>query len=271
MSEEDQSPLVSKTAFNCPHCGAFTTQHWYNVRADAINEEHRTPTIPDEKMYREISSATDLSDEDRSGLLEWMGRMRSGKPFFELTRDTLYRCPSLLNCYISECYNCKEVTVWVHDRIVYPNHKLDIKPNEDLPEHIRKLYDEAREIVDLSPKGAAALLRLCIQYLCKELGESGDKIDKDIASLVGKGLNPLVQKALDVVRVVGNEAVHPGKINLDDDKDIAISLFSLVNLICEQMISQPKHVESLYAGLPEEKLKGIEQRNSKATGGKTST
>jgi len=268
---EENTPLISKTAFSCPHCGAYTTQNWFQLSADPYSEEHRTPTIPNEEMAEDFRTAKDIPEETRHELVKWVEDMLSGRPFFEKTKNTLYNRPTVQNCNISRCYNCKELSVWVHDQIVYPNTKIDIKPNSDLPEYIRNLFDEAREIVDLSPKGAAAILRLCIQHLCKDLGESGKKIDKDIASLVSKGLNPLVQKALDVVRVVGNEAVHPGEINLDDNKDIAIKLFGLVNLICEQMISHPKQVEALYGGLPEEKLKGIEQRNAKATKEPTST
>lgn len=264
MSEEN-TPLISKTAFSCPHCGAYTTQNWFQLSADSYSEELRTPTIPNEAMAEAFRTNRDIPEESRNDLVKWVNDMLVGKPFFEKTKNTLYNRPVIQNCNLSHCYNCKELTIWVHDKIVYPNTKIDIKPNNDLPNHIRKLFDEAREIVDLSPKGAAAILRLCIQYLCKELGESGNKIDKDIASLVSKGLNPLVQKALDVVRVIGNEAVHPGEINLDDNKDIAIKLFGLVNLICEQMISHPKQVEALYGSLPEEKLKGIEQRNANAT------
>lgn len=263
MSEEN-TPLISKTAFSCPHCGAYTTQNWFQINADPYSEEHRTPTIPDEAMAEEFKTAKDLPEEMRGELVKWVKDMRVGRPFLEKTKNTLYNRPTVQNCNISSCYNCKELSIWVHDKIVYPNTKIEIKPNSDLPDYITKLFNEAREIVDLSPKGAAAILRLCIQHLCKELGESGKKIDKDIASLVSKGLNPLVQKALDVVRVIGNEAVHPGEINLDDNKDIAIKLFGLVNIISEQMISHPKQVEELYNGLPEDKLKGIEQRNANA-------
>jgi len=262
---EENNPLISKTAFSCPHCGAYTTQKWYQLTVDPYNAQRRTPTIPDEAMVASFKNDQDMPEDTRGKLVKWVEGMLSGRPFFENAKKTLYNNPTVQNCNISRCYNCKELSIWVHDQIVYPNTKIDIKPNGDLPDHIRKLFDEARAIVDLSPKGAAAILRLCIQYLCKELGESGKKIDKDIASLVGKGLNPLVQKALDIVRVIGNEAVHPGEINLDDNKDIAIKLFGLVNLICEQMISHPKQVEALYAGLPEDKLKGIEQRNANAT------
>jgi hypothetical protein len=46
--------------------------------------------------------------------------------------------------------------------------------------------------------------------------------------------------------VVGNNAVHPGVIDLKDDKPTAIKLFNLVNLIVEAMISTPKHIAAMY-------------------------
>jgi hypothetical protein len=103
---------------------------------------------------------------------------------------------------------------------------------------------------------------LAIQKLCKELGESGQNINDDIASLVRKGLNPRVQKALDVVRVIGNNAVHPGQVDLRDDRKTAETLFGLVNLICEKMITEPKHVEAVYETLPEGARKAIEERDA---------
>ena len=137
-------------------------------------------------------------------------------------------------------------------------------PNPDLPPDVLRDYEEAGRIVGESPRGAAALLRLAIQKLCLELGEKGERIDDDIASLVKKGLTPTVQKAMDTVRVIGNEAVHPGILDLKDDRDTATKLFKLVNIISEQMISNPKHVEEIYGQLPEGKRKAIEKRDSKA-------
>lgn len=69
---------------------------------------------------------------------------------------------------------------------------------------------------------------------------------------------------MDTVRVIGNEAVHPGILDLKDDRDTATKLFKLVNIISEQMISNPKHVEEIYGQLPEGKRKAIEKWDSKA-------
>jgi hypothetical protein len=164
---------------------------------------------------------------------------------------------------ISSCFNCDELCVWVYDQLIWPRRPGGPQPNLDLPLDVRRDYEEASTILDASPRGAAALLRLAIQKLCKELGEKGRKPDDDIASLVRKGLDPRVQKALDVVRVVGNNAVHPGEIDLRDDRPTAEALFGLVNLICEKMITQPKHVDELYAKLPEQNRKAIEERDKR--------
>ena len=64
-----------------------------------------------------------------------------------------------------------------------------------------------------------------------------------------------MQQSLDAVRVIGNEAVHPGTLDLKDDRDTATRLFDLVNIIAEQMISNPKHVKEIYEKIPEEKRK----------------
>ena len=106
-------------------------------------------------------------------------------------------------------------------------------------------------------------LRLALQKLCKHLGEPGKHIDADIASLVRKGLDDRVQQALDAIRVIGNEAVHPGNIDLRADRKSAEMLFHLMNLIVEKMVSEPKHVQSIYDKLPQSKREAIERRDSK--------
>lgn len=70
------------------------------------------------------------------------------------------------------------------------------------------------------------------------------------------------QKALDVGRVIGNNAVHPGQIDLKDDRATAEKLFGLVNLIADIMVTQPKHIDAMFQGLPEGARKAIEKRDA---------
>jgi len=163
----------------------------------------------------------------------------------------------------SVCSHCQQPSYWFDARLFHPPGGGP-PPSLDLDPEIIRDYDEARRIVSDSPRGAAALLRLCLQKLMVQLGEKGENINDDIASLVARGLSVKIQQALDIVRVIGNNAVHPGKLDISDDLDTAMSLFALVNQIAESMISEPKRIEELYQKLPESQRKAIEERDEKS-------
>jgi hypothetical protein len=149
---------------------------------------------------------------------------------------------SLDNYNIAKCSHCNRFSIWLVDKMVYPLTGNVEMANPDLPEDIKNDYNEAKDIVNISPRGASALLRLAVQKLCIYLGEKGTNINDDIKSLVKKGLPQTMQQALDSVRVIGNNAVHPGTIDLNDKIEIAYALFGFVNIICEVLISQPKKI-----------------------------
>lgn len=259
-------PSVREAAFSCPHCGAFTTQHWLNLLARRQPESSPLPVLPVPGQRELWENDKSIPPEEKRELLKWVDDCSSGDPFFELQKQWQSANIKVENAHLSECYHCKRITVWVHKSIVHPTIRRGPIPNPDLPPAIQADIEEARSIVDLSARGAAALLRLALQKLCKHLGESGTDINRDIGELVKKGLNPLVQQALDIVRVVGNESVHPGTLDLRDDQDVALQLFGLINAIADQMITHPKQVQALYAKLPANKRAGIAVRDSKAPG-----
>jgi hypothetical protein len=60
-------------------------------------------------------------------------------------------------------FNCTEASIWIGDRLVWPGRAEAALPNPDLPNDVRDDYEEASVIFQLSPRGAAALLRLGIQ------------------------------------------------------------------------------------------------------------
>jgi uncharacterized protein YuzE len=165
------------------------------------------------------------------------------------------------NLHFSRCLSCNDVSLWRHDTVVFPLTRYSIEPNEDMDADIRIDFDEARAILDISPRGAAALLRLCIQKLCKQLGKRGKNLNEDIGSLVKDGLDPDVQRALDVVRVVGNDAVHPGEMDLKDDRETAAKLFELVNYIADDRITRPRKIAALYSSIPPGAVAAIEKRD----------
>lgn len=177
--------------------------------------------------------------------------------------------------FLSACTHCREACCWRgiewdaeeevfgQTMMLIPDGSTAPMPHPEMPEIVMADYQEARSIVNRSPRGAAALLRLAIQKLCVELGETTGSIDKDIKSLVAKGLPEGIQQALDVVRVVGNNAVHPGELTADDIAEVSVSLFELTNAIVEERIARPKALEALYLRLPEGARNAIAKRDGK--------
>lgn len=164
----------------------------------------------------------------------------------------------------AQCDSCNNHTIWLGDKMMYPTSGTAPLPNPDMPHDVKQDYEEARSIVTLSPRGAAALLRLSIQKLCKHLGASGENINSDIATLVANGLPVKLQQALDSVRVVGNNAVHPGQIDLTDDVDTANKLFVFINIICDNQISQPKQINEFYTEkIPDNLKDAIDKRDGR--------
>ena len=164
----------------------------------------------------------------------------------------------------SFCEHCGKYSIWHHGKMIYPEFTGIEPPNPDLLEEIKEDYMEAAEIVQKSPRGAAALLRLVIQKLCIQLGGKGENLNTDIGDLVKNGLPSRIQQSLDALRVIGNEAVHPGQLDLKDDIETASALFKLVNFIAEKMITEPKYVEEIYVSkVPEEKKKQIKERDGR--------
>lgn len=255
-------PSTNSTSFNCAHCGVLTTQFWSDVFG-VRKGKNELPFIPDQSGLADILSDETLKAADKKRMVSYVAKLVNGEPFANTESESKFGF-QLENIFVSECYDCKKLTIWVNQRPIYPSLKNGPSPNPDLPDGTFQDYEEARSILELSPRGAAALLRLCIQKICIHLGEKGRKIDDDIASLAAKGLHPIVKKSLDIVRVVGNDAVHPGAMDLRDDRETALQLFSLVNAICEQMISLPKSVEDLYQKIPQAKRDAIDERDAKA-------
>ena len=65
------------------------------------------------------------------------------------------------------------------------------------------------------------------------------------------------------VRITGNNAVHPGEIDVRDNRELADKLFNFVNIVADIMISQPKAIDAVYGEMPEGARGAIEKRDGK--------
>jgi len=163
---------------------------------------------------------------------------------------------------VSQCSHCSRQAYWYRELLIMPDRGTAPPPDPEMPESVTPTYEEAASIVSKSPRGAAALLRLAVQELCSHLGKSGKDLNDDIAELVAEGLRVEIQQSLDVVRVIGNNAVHPGVLDLKDDAETCTALFGLVNLIVDDRIAQPNRISALYSKLPQSSRDQIERRDA---------
>ena len=181
--------------------------------------------------------------------------------------------------YQAICAHCKKNSFWRVTRInfeslkdisaiagemIYPDFGSAPLPAEDMPEDVKKDYEEAARIFIKSPRGAAALLRLGLQKLCIHLGEKGKNINDDIRSLVEKGVfSGQVVKVADTLRITGNNAVHPGQISDEDFDKAAAKMFDLINFIVKKAITEPKELDELYQLMPENARNAAEEKDKK--------
>ena len=242
------TPEYGSNKFQCPHCNTVATQEWFaankasSVAIGIINHLYLN--------YR--ANIDDFSQERISRFLKEINSQFGGG-FYKFVPNGFA---------IATCASCENFTLWVNNEIVFPKKNTLPPPNADLNEDIKSLYLEASSILIDSPRGSTALLRLALQKLLEQVGKSGKNINGDIKELVAEGLSPKIQQALDLLRVVGNNAVHPGQINLDDNTEIAKKLFAILNFIAEELLTKPKELEQLYANLiPIETQEHIKQRD----------
>jgi hypothetical protein len=132
-----EAPGFEKGAFTCPHCGVYAQFHW--VKSE-------WPSHP-RHAYNGLQTAT-------------CGHCKGRTVWF----DEAYKAGAFEPSGVAPLEPPKAHMLWP---LGIGNAPL---PHEDMPDDVKNDYLEARAISELSPRGAAALLRLSIQRLCKHLG-----------------------------------------------------------------------------------------------------
>lgn len=158
--------------------------------------------------------------------------------------------------YSIRCSNgcCRKISVIA--RSGNDSHQVDIEPQhvfrrfpDYIPAPIRADYEEASQILDLSPKAAATLLRRCLQGMIRVFwGITKGRLFDEVTDL--KSHIPADQwKAIDGLRQLGNIGAHMEKdVNLiiDIEKDEAQQLLRLVEMLMGQWYINRHNQEALY-------------------------
>jgi hypothetical protein len=237
------APKFKEDSFHCPHCKTYAHQKWDRIIMWSIHQKLKGVQFvpPPTHSVPKVNPPHGIAINRPS----------------DITSD------KQLEAHSSVCSKCNNYALWVGEDMVYPRMSSAPLPAEDMPEDVRDVFLEARKVVDDSPRAAESLLRLALEKLMPHLGVNGKKLDDAIKTLVGNGLPSGIQESLDSIRVIGNNAVHTGELVLDNDKETALILFKLMNLIVEKMITEKNELEDIYNKLPEGAKRSIKRRDGK--------
>ena len=136
----------------------------------------KTPVVLLYENLKDIDLNQFQDNDSRKRAAGFLERLKENDITYEAHKFSQDSTWELHNVFASMCHSCRGWTLWVKDEIVYPINSAEIIAHEDMPAPIRDDFNEAAQIVNISPRGAAALARLCIQKLMPLLGEKGDNL-----------------------------------------------------------------------------------------------
>ncbi|WP_432477197.1 DUF4145 domain-containing protein [Nocardioides sp. GXQ0305] len=182
--------------------------------------------------------------------------------------DHLYSNGNVTGVERATCHACGKTSLWLVVEggiLLWPRQlKGGVPAAEDMPAEVRTVYNEARAVVDASPRSAAALLRLALEGLLADLYPSEGNLNDRIGAAAAAGLSQTVVNSMDVLRFNGNAAIH--EISREDSADTAASLFAILNLVVERLITEPRRIAQMHAALPPGVLAQIEKRDGASPG-----
>lgn len=201
-------PCFKGAAFNCPHCGVYSRMEW-------------------DGFYNGYNN-----------------RIKQVEGYF-FSESTYYHCERSVIWYLKD----------ENPKIFFPR-EVAIPPEENMPGNVKEIYEEASLVLSDSPRAACALLRLALQELMKYLKENiqiynglkNRNINEDIEEIINIGnfyqdQKEMLEKAMNSVRLIGNKASHPSELDINDNPEIANTLFEMINFIVGEIITKPKERE----------------------------
>ena len=144
----------------------------------------------------------------------------------ELLRQGIPAIETALLWQASECSSCRNEIIFL-ERIVaddpeillerhlaYPHFSKRKNISDKVPAALKEEYEEACQVLSISPKASAALSRRILQAMLEERGYTAKKLFRQIQAALNdtspdKVLPNSIRQKIDAIRNVGNFAAHP--------------------------------------------------------------
>jgi len=227
MASHEVEPQLGAESFSCPHCSAVAHHDWYSLLLMPENAAELRVLTPEAVTVSTLREGEGELD-DINEIDQFVERLKKNELTFEYQKHSQSVKVKMANLHVSNCHSCNGFSLWVSGRLVFPYNV------EKTPDLVEQDVEEAAAILNKSPRGATALMRVCIQKLVPLLKQDGNSLNDYISSLVRKGLEVEIQQAMEVLQVLRSDPAQLTNFDLQEDKGMAIRLFDTLKAILER-------------------------------------
>ena len=210
-------------SFSCPHCNVLANQDWYSLFLKPENADGVLVLTPET-----ISVRTEGKSEWKTEIDQFVERLKRNEVTYVYQNHSQSLKVRMANLHLSSCHSCNGFALWVGERLTFP---INVDKTPALAEED---FEEAAAILTKSPRGATALMRVCIQKLMPLLKQDGKNLDDWMSSLVRKGLEVDIQQAMEVLQILKNDLVQPTSLDTQEDKEMALRFVDSLKAILER-------------------------------------
>jgi len=166
------------------------------------------------------------------------------------------RCPGCFGIALGVCLIVEDEA---QHRLIWPHSVPPDRSPSGLDPEYKSIYDQARNVLDMSPMASAVLARRCLQHVIREkLGIKKKNLFDEIAEAVTRPeLSTPTRSALDHVRKIGNWGAHPvedqASAIIEVTQEDAEYTLQVLELLFQDLYAVPQQVATMQGKIQKKK------------------
>ena len=220
-------PRLGAASFSCPHCNTVAHQDWYSLFLNPENAAEIRVLTPETVIVSTLRQGEAQRDNIKE-VDQLVERLKKNELTYQYQKHPQPLKVRMANLHMSNCHGCNGFSLWVGGVLVFPT-KVD-----QTSELVEEDVEEAAAILEKFPRGATALMRVCIQKLVPLLKENGKELNNYVSSLVHKGLEMEIQQAMEVLQVLRADPGQLSQLEAQADKETARRFLDSLKAVIER-------------------------------------
>ena len=231
MDSHEVEPQLGAESFSCPHCNAVAHHDWFSLFLKPENATDVVVLIPENVTVSMLVQGESEGDDTKEAD-QFVERLRKNELTYVYQKHSQSIKVKMANLHVSGCPSCNGFALWVGGRLVFP---YNVERTRHL---VEQDFEDAAAILNQSPRGATALMRVCIQKFVPLLKQDGHYLNDYISSLVRKALELEIRQSMEVLQVLRNDPGQPSNLETQEDKEMALRFVDSLKAILERRMLQ---------------------------------